>query len=233
MVPVLRESALSLTGVGTVVFDFDSTLIPEESLEGALADAVDGDPAAQAEIARITNAGMEGAISFRASMEARLAIAKPTRGGLVSLGRRLTERFTTGAAELVATLHARGHEVWIVSGAFRDVLLPAAAALGIAPERVQGVRARWSDGGELLGLDPDDGFATSKVAGMRDLAPEWSRPSVGVGDGMTDHALWAEGVVDHFVPYLEHARRDAVLALGLPGVSSMEELSRCLETLLP
>ena len=64
------------------------------------------------------------------------------------------------------------------------------------------------------------------------MTPDWPRPAVGVGDGMTDHALWAEGLVDAFVPYVEHAQRAAVLALGLASASSMEDLARCLATQL-
>lgn len=214
--------------MGTVVFDFDSTLIPEESLETALAALIAGNPAAQAEIERITKAGMEGEIGFGASLEARLAIAQPTRDGLVTLGDELCGRLTTGAASLVADLRAQGHAVWIVSGAFREVLLPPARFLGVPDAHVQGVRPQWDASGRFAGLDPDDGFARSKVAGIQQLAPDWPRPAVGVGDGMTDHALWVEGQVDAFVPYVEHAQRAAVLALGLAGASDMKELARCL-----
>ena len=214
--------------MGTVVFDFDSTLIPEESLETALAEAIGDDPEAMARIEHITQAGMEGEIGFAESLEARLAIAQPTRAALEALGHALCDRLTHGAAELVAALQADGHAVWIVSGAFREVLLAPGRALGLPDERIQGVRPLWDAAGRFAGLDPDDGFARSKVEGVRRLAPDWPRPAVGVGDGMTDHALQVEGLVDAFVPYVEHAERAAVLALGLPGASDMKELARCL-----
>lgn len=218
--------------MGTVVFDFDSTLIPDESLELALAGALGGDATATAEIERITRAGMEGEMGFAESLERRLAIAQPQRADLEALGQALAARLTDGALRLIGDLRAQGHAVWIVSGAFREVLLPAGRALGLDAVHVQGVRPRWDPAGGFAGLDPEDGFSQSKVEGIRQLAPDWARPAVGVGDGMTDHALWAEGQVDAFVPYLEHAQRDAVLALGLPGASNMEELSQCLATLL-
>ncbi len=219
--------------MATVVLDFDSTLIPFESLELALARAPAMDAASLDEIATITLRGMEGEIGFRASLEARLAIARPTRSDLVELGVELAGRMTKGASELVAGLHAAGHEVWIVSGAFREVLLPPGRALGIAEDRIQGVTARWDAGGTFDGLLPEDGFGTSKVEGVRGLGVSWSRPAVGVGDGATDHALLEAGLVDTFVAYVEHARRRAVLAKGVPAVESMEALGSLLEDLLP
>ena len=151
--------------MGTVVFDFDSTLIPEESLESALEAAIGGDAAAQAEIERLTRAGMEGEIGFADSLRQRLAIAQPTRPGLIALGEELTTRLTDGASVLVADLHAAGHAVWIVSGAFREVLLPPGRALGIAEARIQGVRPQWDVDGRFVALDPEDGFTRSKVEG--------------------------------------------------------------------
>ena len=100
-------------------------------------------------------------------------------------------------------------------------------------ERVQGIRALWDEEGEFQGLDPDDGFATSKVAGVRKLASDWPRPAIGVGDGATDLALLDAGLVDRFVAYAEHARRDAVLARSVPVVLSMAELARALDPFLP
>lgn len=216
-----------------VIFDFDSTLIPGESLELALARAPGVGADELRRIEAITRRGMEGEIGFAESLEARLGIARPTRESLNELGTELARGLTGGAADLVDRLHAAEMEVWIVSGAFRDVLLPPGRALGIPDDRIHGVRARWDDGGAFVGLVPEDGFSCSKVVGARWLRPGWSRPAVGVGDGATDYALFAAGLVDAFVPYTEHARRQSVLAHGLPAAADMTELGKLLETLLP
>ncbi len=79
-----------------------------------------------AEIESITRMGMDGDIPFSESLARRLAIARPTREGLAQLGRELAGELTDGAEGLIARAFARGHEVWLVSGAFREVLLPAA-----------------------------------------------------------------------------------------------------------
>ena len=103
--------------MATVVFDFDSTLIPSESLELALARTQGVDADAAAEIERITALGMEGEIGFAESLARRLEIARPRRHTLQELGRELAGSLTVGASDLVASLCTAGHEVWIVSGA--------------------------------------------------------------------------------------------------------------------
>ena len=219
--------------MGTVIFDFDSTLVPCESLEVVLARA----PGASAQDlergAEITRLGMEGAISFHDSLTQRLEIARPARRDLIAVGEELAREVTDGAPEVVAWLHDEGHDVWIVSGGFQEVLLPVAAALGIPAARVQGVRALWTAEGAFDGLDADDAFAHSKVDGVRKLAPTWPQPSIGVGDGATDRALCEAGLVDAFIAYTEHVRRSFVAdAREMVEVASMSALRVELKTRL-
>lgn len=219
--------------MATVVFDFDSTLVPCESLELALARAPGVDAAALRRIEELTRRGMEGDLPFAESLRARLAIARPTRASLDTLGEELIDRLTDGAADVVAWLHGQGHAVWIVSGGFREALIPPARALGIDAARVCGVSARWDHRGELDSLVAD-GFDVSKVEGVRRAELAWTRPAVGVGDGATDLALRDAGLVDAFVAYCEHVRRDAVVRKpGVVVAENMGTLWRVLENLLP
>lgn len=218
--------------MGAVILDFDSTLVPCESLEEALARGEGVDDEGRRRLAEITRLGMEGAISFGESLETRLEIARPRREDLERLGHDLASTLTEGAADLVARLTARGHEVWIVSGAFLEVLLPTARVLAIPRSRVCGVRAHWNADGSFAGLDPGDPFARSKVEGARSRG-SWSRPAVGVGDGATDLALLDAGLVDRFVGYVEHVRRHAVTQRGVPLAPTMKELEALLLELLP
>jgi HAD superfamily phosphoserine phosphatase-like hydrolase len=218
--------------MGALILDFDSTLVPCESLELALARAPGVDAAALAEIEAITRRGMEGEIPFEESLALRLAIARPTRASLEALGEELAHGLSDGALETVAAVRERGHEIWIVSGAFRETLLPPARRLGIDAARVLGVRALWDAAGAFAGLDPECGCNRSKVHGAR-TAGDWSRPSVSVGDGATDHALLLARCVDHFVAYTEHAQRESVLAQGASTAADMHALHALLEKLLP
>lgn len=221
--------------MGALVLDFDSTLTPHESLELYLSRRAGADesPELVRAIEDLTRLGMEGRISFRESLERRLRLVEPELDGLTALGEELAAAPTPGLVAVVQAVAARGHQVWIVSGGFVEVLRPMGAALGIPEERVLGVRALWSTSGAFDGLDPDDDFSTSKVAGLRATPSRFTRPAVGVGDGATDLALRGAGFVDVFVAYVEHADRAPVRAGADHVAGDAAELDGLLETLLP
>ena len=218
--------------MGSVIFDFDSTLILCESLEALAEEALGPASARLAEIERITAAGMDGGLSFEDSLRRRLKIVTPTRDGVGDLGVTLAGIVTHRAAHLVASLQEAGHEVWIVSGGFQEILLIVGRSLGVPDERIQGVRCRWGPDGRFLDLDARNGFVESKVEGVRRLGVAFPAPSVGVGDGATDLALRQAGLVEHFVAYTEHARRPAVVEQADFEAANMEALGEILRNLL-
>jgi len=216
--------------MATVVFDFDSTLIPVESLEEVLAATV-SDPAVLARVAEITRRGMEGELDFRTSLESRLRLAAPSRDAVRGVGAVLADRIATEARECVKWLADTGHAVRIVSGGFRDVILPSARTLGIDPDRVHAVSARWTSDGSFDGL-VEDGFVDSKVEGVRRLDATWPGPIWAVGDGATDHALATAGLADCFIAFTRHVRRDFLDEADVPEAGSMADLRRVLSELL-
>ncbi len=216
--------------MATVVFDFDSTLVPVESLEEVLR-ACDLDEDRLRWVEEITRRGMEGELDFRASLESRLAIAAPTREAVRAAGQDLAERLTPGAQACIAELRAGGHQVRIVSGGFRDVILPAARVLGLDAAHVHAVSAHWTPDGAFASL-VEDGFVESKVAGAGALHPEWPRPVIAVGDGATDMALARAGIADHFVAFTEHVRRRFLDDAEVPEARSMDELRTLLAGLV-
>jgi phosphoserine phosphatase len=223
---------------GSLILDFDSTLVPCESLEELLDT---GDDAIAARIAEITRAGMEGRLEFRQSLEQRLALVRPERERALLLGADLARRVGHDVRDALTSLTAARVQLWIVSGAFREVLLPTAELLCIAPDRVAGVRPIWNDDGTFAALDPADPFATSKVLGVRALSARpsggFARPAIGVGDGATDRALFDAGLVDRFVAFSGHARRTGVAAPAASGAVAeardFGEVRALVETWLP
>lgn len=216
----------------TVIFDFDSVLVPCESLELVLARSEGLGAEEYARIEELTRQGMEGTIPFEESLRRRLEIAQPDIGTLMAFAWRLADEPTQGAAELIASLQADGHEVWIVSGGFQELLEEVGGRLGVPREHIHGVRARWDDEGGFAGLDEACGFCRSKVEGLQQLGAAFPHPAVGVGDGATDLALRDAGLVDRFVAYTEHARRDPVVAAADAEADSMQALGEVLATLL-
>jgi phosphoserine phosphatase len=218
--------------MSSILFDFDSTLVPCESLEILCQARLAGAPEKLAELERLTAAGMDGSLAFEASLRGRLAIARPDLEATRALGRQLAEGLSRGAAELVADLHAEGHEVWIVSGGFQEILLEVGRSLSIPEKRIHGVQCRWGPDGSLVALDARIGFLVSMGEGLRRLARPPAPGGVGVGDGATDLALRDAALVHRFVAYTEHARRVRVVAQADFEAANMEALGEILGTLL-
>jgi len=177
------------------------------------------------EVRAITDAGMAGEIPFRESMERRLAIAHPTRSMVEGFGEEAVSLLVPGMKDLV---HWLGADAWIVSGGLEEALIPVGRELGIPRERVRGTVIDWAEDGTLRGL----ARCGPKIEAVADVCGDWSKPRIGVGDGMSDHALLEAGAVDHFVAFTGVVRREAVVATGCPEAGSVDELEYVLRQLL-
>ena len=218
--------------MGTVIFDFDSTLISVESLEEILAAQWAEHPELEQQIRAITDAGMAGQITFAQSLERRLSLAAPGLEDVVRFGEAAFDLLTEGMADLVADLLKRGTDVHIVSGGLYEAILPVALRLGIPANCVHAVRLKWSESGKLMGIDPADKFSIAKTEGVKPWIGACAMPRIAVGDGMTDYHLFRDGQVDHFVVFTQHVQRAAVIETGAPQASSTSDLRKILENWL-
>lgn len=218
--------------MGTVVFDFDSTLIQCESLEEILAPKCAAQPGLEDQIRAITAEGMEGKITFQESLAKRLALAAPSRQEVVSFGESAKNLLTPGIEDLVKDLRAKGHSVRIISGGLREAIVPVALYLGLDADDVGAVSLSFDDNGQFVGIDENDLYSDSKLAGARPICATWPKTVVAVGDGMTDYHLYQYGLVDHFIAYTQWVRREPVLAMNVPEAQGVGALSKLLEELL-
>ncbi len=216
--------------MATLIFDFDSTLVRCETLEELVADQLRDDPSRSDRYRAMTEAGMSGGWTFAESLAARLAVAAPRLADIEAFTDRLEEVWTEGMPDLVFRLLERGHEVWIVSGAPFEVVRAAGVRLGVPQDRIRGVRLLWDDTGGFLSVDPEDSFARSKVEGLAELAAGWGPPSLMIGDGLTDRAVYDQGLVDHFIPFTAHVRREVILGGDIQEARSTAELEKLIES---
>ncbi|MDA0910225.1 MAG: HAD-IB family phosphatase [Proteobacteria bacterium] len=209
-----------------VVFDFDSTLIRFESLEVIMAKLLQGDQSKIQQIEALTNAGMNGEMSFRDSLEARLQVAKPTKAALDAfVAQYCPSALTVGIKELIEQLHQRNVKVWIISGGFSELILPFAAYLGISASRVFAVNLQWDENGHFNCLNNNNGFCDSKVTGATKIQDQLTGKTVIVGDGFTDYELYNAGIANEFIAYIEHVQRDKVLSVARLRAKNIDELS--------
>lgn len=204
------EVARTIVAADAFCFDVDSTISTDEALDAWAAWSY-GYGAKMSAIAEITARAMNERNSFREALRARMDLLRPTRADAEAFraSRDPHALMTRGVADLVATLHDRGKDVYLVSGGFRTTVEPFADALGIPRDRVWANTLRFDDDGSYAGFDlseptsrPNGGKATV-IAHLREL---YERGVVMIGDGVTD----SESEADVFVGYGGVAIRDVV-----------------------
>jgi phosphoserine phosphatase len=203
----------------SVVLDVDSTLCALEGIDWL---ARRGGPATAAEIARLTERAMDGAVALDAVYGERLAIVRPTAGDVAALAVAYQRSLAPGAREGVGALREGGVRGVLVSGGVRDAILPLARTLGIADDDVCAVRLRHDAGGEYAGFDERSPLTTDDGKRVVVAALALPRPTLAVGDGATDAA--ARPAVNAFAAFTGVVRREPVVAAADVVLASFEEL---------
>ena len=197
-----------------LVFDCDSTLARIEGVEEL---AKLRGPEVQAEIGRLTEDAMTGAVPLEEVYGRRLALVAPRRNDVATIGRRYIEEAVPGVRETFAALRSLDKELRIVSGGLRLAVVAFANWLGVPDERVHAVQAFFDADGRLVRFDTNSPLV--RRGGKREvLSALPPARSALVGDGITDAE--ARDLVDAFVAFGGVKRRPAVEALAhvvVPG----------------
>ena len=198
-----------------VICDFDSTIVSIETLD-ELAKFVmrktqyDTDLAQQIE--EITEMGMQGEIDFVQSLERRLALMRLHRDDVLAFKDQV-KRFITVSVIKNQNFFAKHHaHVHIVSGGFRDFIVPVAQTLGIDPQNVHANTFVYDAHGYVVDFDRDNCLIKPFGKALQVQQLQLSHASViMVGDGWTDYEVKQKGMADHFVAFVEHVMRDKVM----------------------
>jgi phosphoserine phosphatase len=172
-----------------VFFDVDSTLVSIEGID-ILAHGND-------EVARLTDAAMNGEIPLEEVYARRLEMIRPTAKDLEALAGQYLDAIVPGADETVARLRAEGAIVQLVTAGIEQAIAPLAQRLGASA--LHAVRLRFKDG-VYDGFDPS--FLTrtgGKELVIRDVRARSKGKAAMIGDGASD--LEAKPAVDLFIGF--------------------------------
>jgi phosphoserine phosphatase len=172
-------------------FDVDSTLVTIEGID-VLAG---GNP----EIARLTEAAMNGEIPLDDVYARRLEIIRPTRAQVDALGQEYVRSLVDGAEEVVAALVQRGHIVHLVTAGIEQAVLPLAQHLGV--RNVHAVRLFFAEDGAYAGFDQRSLLTRGggKELVVRAVRARSKGSAAMIGDGASD--LEAKSAVDLFIGF--------------------------------
>lgn len=201
-VPVLWSQAQA------VCFDVDCTITKQDALDDLAEFLGKGE-----EVRRLTNAAMDGTMDLDQALQQRLEIMEPTVDKLKAYiaSNPAEARLVPGIAELIEELQSRKTQVYLISGGFRELILPVADLLKIPRQNIFANR--------FVYMADDDGMGSLRVKGFDKNEPtsqQGGKPKAirrirqqkplhtiaMVGDGITDlEAVQETGGADLFVGY--------------------------------
>ena len=196
------------------VMDFDSTIVQVEPLDELAAVYLkkrrDHDKLLN-QIKEITRAGMEGKIPFSESLEKRVGLLKADRASVKEVTKRLKKKITPSILKNKRFFKEYGKNVYVISGGFREMMLPVTDALGIPEENVFGNTFEYDKRGKITGVDKKNVLSqeNGKIKKIKSL--RLNGEVYGIGDGYTDYELKRDGVVKKFFAFTENVRREAVV----------------------
>ena len=176
-----------------VFFDVDSTLVTIEGVDVL----GEGNP----EVARLTEAAMNGSMALDQVYARRLEMIRPARSAVAALGKRYVASLVPGAAETVDALQSAGSVVHLVTAGIEQALSPLCNVLGIGDRFLHAVRLRFAEDGTYQDFDRTSPLTRpgGKEVVVRDVRARTKGNAAFVGDGVSD--LEAKPAVDLFIGF--------------------------------
>ncbi|MEL6537854.1 MAG: HAD-IB family phosphatase [Bacteroidota bacterium] len=209
------------------VIDFDSTFTQVEALDELAEILLAGKPERNAvvdKIQDITNQAMEGNLSFRQSLEGRLALLKAHRDHLPELIERLKGKVSPSFRRNREFFRENQDQVIILSNGFRDFIVPIVADYGISEDRVYANEFTFGEDGFITGFNPNNPLSESggKVRVLEQLNHKGE--IYVIGDGYNDYEVRKAGLAHRFYAFTENVRRNSVLSLADHEAPSLDEV---------
>ncbi|MEA2337969.1 MAG: phosphoserine phosphatase [Thermoanaerobaculia bacterium] len=172
-------------------FDVDSTLVTIEGID-VLAD---GNP----EIAKLTDAAMNGEIPLDQVYAKRLEMIRPSKDRVEQLGATYVASMVDGAKETIAALLEKGVVIHLLTAGIEQAIRPLADALNV--RNVHAVALHFDEHGDYNDFDRRS-FLTrpgGKELVVRDIRARSHGKAAFIGDGVSD--LEAKPAVDLFIGF--------------------------------
>jgi D-3-phosphoglycerate dehydrogenase / 2-oxoglutarate reductase len=201
----------------TYIIDFDSTLVSVESL-GLLAEiTLKNDPQKEqkrAYIADLTERCMNGEIGFADSLTKRLNLLSLNQRHLDVAHELLEQHITPSAIRCKHWFRAHADTLYVISGGFKELIIPIANMLGIKKNHVYANTFLIDKHGIVHGCDPKNLLAREGGKERQARALNLSGDITIIGDGITDYQMKGAYPQARFLYFAEHVQRKPVMKVA-------------------
>jgi D-3-phosphoglycerate dehydrogenase / 2-oxoglutarate reductase len=208
------------------VIDFDSTFTKVEAFDAlaeiSLATHPDKENLIQ-QIKDITNQGMDGSLSFRESLEKRVAILAPNRRHLEQLVTVLKEKVSESFKRNKEFFQKYSNNIYIISNGFHAFIDPIVTEFGIKPENICANRFKFDEQGNVIGFDTENPLSANngKVEQLKRL--NLPGDVYVLGDGYTDYEIKEAGLANKFYAFTENVGRENIMDKADHVTPSLDE----------
>src|SRR5690554_4977990 len=197
------------------IIDFDSTFTQVEALDELARISLAKHPDRQKhfdEIESLTNAAMDGKLSFRDSLTRRVQLLQANRSHLDVLIKHLNKKVSASFSRNRKFFKKHADDVLIVSGGFKEFICPVVERYHIQAENVYANTFVFDDKGNIIGYDLNNPLSEEggKVKLLKSMQLEGK--VFGIGDGYSDFQLKESGLIEKFFAFTENIERESVAA---------------------
>jgi len=195
------------------IIDFDSTFTQVEALDELARISLKTHPDRETiykKIEDLTNASMEGRLSFSQSLEERVKLLQANREHLKQLITHLKKKVSTSFSRNTIFFKNHQDEVLIVSGGFKEFIIPVVTEYFIKKENIYANTFVFDEDGNITGYDRENPL--SQEGGKVKLLKQLNLPGeiFGIGDGYSDFQLKESGMIKKFFAFTENIERKSV-----------------------
>jgi D-3-phosphoglycerate dehydrogenase / 2-oxoglutarate reductase len=195
------------------IIDFDSTFTQVEALDELARISLKDHPEREniyKQIEDLTNAAMEGKLSFSESLEGRVKLLQANQQHLQQLIRHLRKKVSASFSRNKKFFMDHADEVLIVSGGFKEFITPVVTEYHIKKENIYANTFKFDADGNIIGYDRENPL--SQEGGKVKLLKQLNLPGeiFGIGDGHSDFQLKESGMIKTFFAFTENIERKTV-----------------------
>lgn len=215
-------------------FDFDSTFVQGETLDVLAQILIDEgrvDGVVLDQISAITDQAMSGELDFHEALIQRLACLPLTKQDMASAVKRLSAQIAPSILKNQAWFLSNKESIYVVSGGFKEMIIPVVAAYGIVPEHIFANEFVYDAFGNVQTACSNNPLAHSagKATVISRFKKQPSELFILIGDGYNDYQVKERGSVDQFYAYVENVKRESVMKVADKVICDCDELINLLE----